>query len=198
VQHVGALAGFAAEVLAEEVGDVGFVVDNQGISGLACCSRRTGGSAFSTLRGAGACGEVANMRAFRESAAGDESKTDCSVTGRFGAKSASAAWRALVIRSRSSPRECGRCRRSGKSCSGGSLLINIEREFVNFGKLKVGVCLYPTAASESRWVFLMPMKLKGVSESIEVQKLLLWQHESSGYQRRNCHSVSWYGSGYWI
>ena len=68
------------------------------------------------------------MRGFRESAAGDESKTDCSVTGRFGAKSASAAWRALVILSRSSPRECGRCRRSSKSCSGGSLLTTSKRD----------------------------------------------------------------------
>jgi hypothetical protein len=36
MHHIGALAGFAAEVLAEQIGDIGFVIQDQN----ACATRR--------------------------------------------------------------------------------------------------------------------------------------------------------------
>ncbi len=60
------------------------------------------------------------------------------MTGGFDLNSASAAWRALLIRSRSSPRGWGCCRWLSKICSKSELLRDIEMEFVNFCKLHLG------------------------------------------------------------
>jgi len=68
-----------------------------GISGLTCSSGFTGVATPSTSsRGAGGRREVASTRGFRAdcSAEGSGFETDGPVTCRFGAKSASAAWRA--------------------------------------------------------------------------------------------------------
>ena len=61
------------------------------------------------------------------------------LTGGFDVNRASAAWRARVIRSRSSPRGCGCCCRLSKICS--EWLISfaiIEETFREFGKLDLG------------------------------------------------------------
>ena len=61
------------------------------------------------------------------------------LTGGFDVNRASAAWRALLIRSRSSPRGCGCCCRLSKICS--EWLISfaiIEETFREFGKLDLG------------------------------------------------------------
>jgi hypothetical protein len=86
----------------------------------------------------GAGDRIASTRGFRagRSAEGAGSESDGSTGCRFGVKSASAAWRALVIRSRSSPRGwccCSRWLSKGRpDCLA---TRNIEGEFVNFGKL---------------------------------------------------------------
>jgi hypothetical protein len=99
------------------------VVRGSGLTGAAASSLRTG-----------AGGGIESTRGFRAgcSADGAGSETDGSTGCCFGVKSASAAWRALVIRSRSSPRGWGCCcRRLSKSPP---TVCLIEVEFVNFGK----------------------------------------------------------------
>ena len=61
------------------------------------------------------------------------------LTGGFDVNRASAAWRARVIRSRSSPRGCGCCCRLSKICSEWRFRSRLsKRRFVNFSKLDLG------------------------------------------------------------
>jgi hypothetical protein len=94
------------------------------------------GAATSSLR-TGVGDRIASTRGFRagRSAEGAGSETDGSADCGFGVKSASAAWRALAVRSRSSPRRWGCCCRwLIKSCPDSLAGRDIEVEFVNFGK----------------------------------------------------------------
>jgi hypothetical protein len=102
------------------------VVRGSGLTGVATSSLRTGGG-----------DRIASTRGFRagRSADGAGSEADGSTGCRFGVKSASAAWRALAVRSRSSPRGWCCCRWLGKSCPDCVATPEIEVEFVNFGKL---------------------------------------------------------------
>jgi hypothetical protein len=71
--------------------------------------------------------------------AGAEAGTDGPLTGGFDLNSASAAWRARVICSRSSPPGRGCCRRLSKICSEWVIHFAIaEGRFVNFGTLDLG------------------------------------------------------------
>jgi hypothetical protein len=94
------------------------------------------GAATSSLR-TGAGDRIDSTRGFRavRSAEGAKSETDGSAGCRFGVKSASAVWRALALRSRSSPRGGRCCSRLSKSCPDCLAARDIEVEFVNFGKL---------------------------------------------------------------
>ena len=111
----------------------------------ACCDRGISrvvrgsgltGAATSELR-TRAGDELASTRGFRadRSPEGAPSEIDGSTGCCFGVKSASAAWRALVIRSRSSPRGwccCSRWLSKGRpDCLA---TREIEVEFVQFGK----------------------------------------------------------------
>ena len=110
-----------------------------------CAHVRTAGSgAWSGARGrpvldlrllrTGAGDETGSTRGFRagRSADGAGSETDGS-TG-VGVKSASAAWRALVFRSRSSPRGWCCCWWLSKGCPDCLAIRDIEGEFANFGR----------------------------------------------------------------
>jgi hypothetical protein len=102
------------------------VVRGSGLTGAATSSFRTG-----------AGDKVARTRGFRagRSAEGTGSETDGSTGCRFGVKSAAAARRALVIRSRSSPRAGWCCSRwLSKSCPDCLAARDIELEFVSFDK----------------------------------------------------------------
>src|SRR5580692_6829858 len=78
-------------------------------------------------------GHVASGRV--RSAEGAGSESDGATGCRFGVKSASATWRALVIRSRSSPRGWCRCSRwLSKGRPDCLATRDIEVECVNFGK----------------------------------------------------------------
>jgi hypothetical protein len=102
------------------------VVRGSGLAGAATSSLRTGaGDRIESTRG---------FRAGR-SADGAGAETDGSTGRGFGVKSASAAWRALVIRSRSSPRGGCCCSRWLSKCCPDCLATrDIDVEFVNFGK----------------------------------------------------------------
>jgi hypothetical protein len=96
-------------------------------------SGSTGGAASSWRTGGG--DRIGSTRGLRAgwSAEGAESEADGS-TG-FGAKSASAAWRALAVRSGSSPRRWGCCCRwLSKGRPDFLATRDVEVEFVNFGK----------------------------------------------------------------
>jgi len=83
-------------------------------------------------------------------AKGTGSKTDGSTGRRFGVKSASAAWRELVIRSRSSPRVwCCCCRWLSKGCPDCLGAPDIEVEFVNFGKVLTDLLGWPVTRQKS-------------------------------------------------
>jgi hypothetical protein len=102
------------------------VVRGSGLTGAATSSLRTGDG-----------DRIASTRGFRAgcSAEGTGSEANGSTARGFGVKSASAAWRALVIRSRSSPRGwccCSRWLSKGRpDCLA---TREIEVEFVQFGK----------------------------------------------------------------
>ena len=110
----------------------------------ACCDRGISravrgsgltGAAISLLRTA-AGDSIGSTRGFRAgcSADGTPSETDGSAGCRFGVKSASAAWRALVVRSLSSPRGWCCCSRwLSKGCPDCLATRGLEVEFVNFG-----------------------------------------------------------------
>jgi hypothetical protein len=102
------------------------VVRGSGLTGAATSSLRAGGG-----------DRIGSTRGFRagRSADGTGSETDGSTGCGFGVKSASAAWRALVIRSRSSLRGwCCCCRWLSKGCPDCLVARDIEVEFVNFGR----------------------------------------------------------------
>jgi hypothetical protein len=100
------------------------------LTGVSSCSWRTG-AAGETIR------STRGLRA--DWSPGAESGTDGSLTGGFAVNSASAAWRALVIRSRSSPRGCGCCCRLSKICSERLIHSRLSKgRFVRFGKLDLG------------------------------------------------------------
>jgi hypothetical protein len=130
-----------------------------GISGVACSSGPAGISASSSWRTTGRGAEVASTRGLRVAGSADdgESETDGSLPGCFGAKSASAACRALVIRSRSSPRGCGRSHRSGKNCSAGLVARDIENESRRFSQVELGK---PEASPQPRSPQAPPAPLK--------------------------------------
>lgn len=90
---------------------------DRAISRVVCGSGLIGGLSSSS-RGPGGAAEIASTRGLRADwPVGEESGTNGPLTGGFDVNSASAAWRALVIRSRSSPRGCGCCCRLSKICS---------------------------------------------------------------------------------
>ena len=100
------------------------------LTGVSSCSWRTG-AAGETIR------STRGLRA--DWSPGAESGTDGSLTGGFAVNSASAAWRALVIRSRSSPRGCGCCCRLSKICSERLIHPRLSKgRFGKFGKLDLG------------------------------------------------------------
>jgi len=75
---------------------------DRAISRVVCGSGTIGVSGSSPRTGA--AGEIVSTRGLRaDGSAGGESGTDGPLTGGFDLNSASAAWRALVIRARSSP-----------------------------------------------------------------------------------------------
>jgi hypothetical protein len=108
---------------------------DRGISRVVPGSGLTGGATSSLRTGAG--DEIGRTRGFRagRSAEGAGSESDGATGCRFGVKSASATWRALVIRSRSSPRGWCRCSRwLSKGRPDCLATRDIEVECVNFGK----------------------------------------------------------------
>jgi hypothetical protein len=99
--------------------------------------RSIGASTWS-CRTCGGLGKVRRTRGCRTDwSARVKGGKERSLTGCFGANSASASWRAFVIRSRSSPRVCGCCRLN-KAAPSGRSICDIEREFVTHGKLEIG------------------------------------------------------------
>jgi hypothetical protein len=108
---------------------------DRGISRVVRGSGLTGAAASSLWTGAG--DRIESTRGFRAGclAKGTDSEADGSTGCRFGVKSASAAWRALVMRSRSSPRGWCCCSRwLSKSCPECLAAREMEVEFGNFGK----------------------------------------------------------------
>jgi len=107
------------------------VVRGSGLTGVAPSSLRTdAGDRIESTRGfrTGCSTEGTGC-----STEGTGSETDGS--SGFGVNSASAAWRALVIRSRSSPRgRCGWCRWLSKGRPDCLATPDIEGELVKFGK----------------------------------------------------------------
>jgi hypothetical protein len=100
------------------------------LTGVSSCSWRTG-AAGETIRSTRGLRADWSLRA--------ESGTDGSLTGGFDVNSASAAWRALVICSRSSPRGCGCCCRLSKICSERLIHSRLSKgRFGKFGKLDLG------------------------------------------------------------
>ncbi len=100
------------------------------LTGVSSCSWRTG-AAGETIRSTRGLRAAWSLRA--------ESETDGSLTGGFAVNSASAAWRALVIRSRSSPRGCGCCCRLSKICSERLIHSRLSKgRFGKFGKQDLG------------------------------------------------------------
>jgi hypothetical protein len=95
-------------------------------------SGSTGAAASSSRTGAG--DRIESTRGFRAGCLAEGAGSETDGLAGFGVKSASAAWRALVVRSRSSSRGgCCRCRWLSKSCPDCLVTRDIEVEFVNFG-----------------------------------------------------------------
>ena len=100
------------------------------LTGVSSCSWRTG-AAVETIRSTRGLRADWSLRA--------ESGTDNSLIGGLDVNSASAAWRALATRSRSSPQDCGCCCRLSKICSERLIHSPLSKgRFGKFGKLDLG------------------------------------------------------------
>jgi hypothetical protein len=118
---------------------------DRGISRVVRGSGLTGAATSSLRTGAG--DRIASTRGFRAGCSADGTGSEIDGSAGFFVKSASAAWRALVIRSRSSSRGGCCCRWLSKGCPDYLAAREIEEEFVQFGKSLLHV---PCAVSTSR------------------------------------------------
>ncbi len=134
-----------------------------------------GSGAWTTSRRTGTAGEIIpSTRGLRADwSAGAEAGTDGPLTGGFDPNSASAAWRALVICSRSSPRGCICCCRLNKISSQPVYPSLISKSgFVSFGKLAVGAGSLSASSS---------LSLKGPMAPQKSYKIALWKIQALGF-----------------